>query len=174
MNRSLLARSLAVALCVCASACTPVPEEAKAPAPETALASVAFVHGGAGPWAVLGYRMGIFALRELDLRRQSFDLMVVHHTPHEVQYSCMADGATAATGASVGKLNLELVEATSSGVQTTYQNRATGQSLTLRPKASFVARFRDVPREKLAAAGLEVLQLPDDELFEQVRTRGGS
>jgi formylmethanofuran dehydrogenase subunit E len=118
--------------------------------------------------------MGLFALKELELPRQSFDLLVVHHTPHEVQYSCMADGATAATGASVGKLNLELVEATTSGVETTYLNRATGKSITLRPRASFVARFGDVPREKLAAVGKEVLLLPDEALFEEVRTRGGS
>jgi hypothetical protein len=42
--------------------------------PTTALAAVAFVHGGAGPWAVAGYRMGQAALARLGLSRQSFDL----------------------------------------------------------------------------------------------------
>ncbi|XYH98412.1 hypothetical protein ACMHYB_01200 [Sorangium sp. So ce1128] len=40
--------------------------------------------------------------------------------------------------------------------------------MTIRPSAAFRARFRDVPRAQLAAAGQEVLSLPDAELFEEV------
>jgi formylmethanofuran dehydrogenase subunit E len=112
--------------------------------------------------------MGEAALRRLHVPRQSFDLFVVHKTPHEVQYSCMADGATAATGASVGKLNLTLEDAPASDVATTYVNRATGARVTYRPTAAFRARFLDVPRGDLAAAGKVVAGLPDRELFEEV------
>jgi formylmethanofuran dehydrogenase subunit E len=117
---------------------------------------------------VAGYRMGAYALAKLGLERQSFDLEVVHHTPQEVQYSCIADGAAAATGASTGKLNLRLVDATKAGVATTYRRISTGQSITLRPSAAFVARFRDVPRDQLAAAGRTVLSLPDSDIFEEL------
>src|SRR5690242_14269068 len=55
------------------------------------LAEVARVHGGAGPWAVAGYRMGAHALGVLGVERGSFDLEIVHYTPKEVQYSCIAD-----------------------------------------------------------------------------------
>jgi formylmethanofuran dehydrogenase subunit E len=113
--------------------------------------------------------MGQAALVQLGLPRQSFDLEVVHHTPEEVQFSCMADGATAATGASVGKLNLKIAPATEADVATTYTNRATGVSVTLRPTARFRARFLNVPREGLVAAGQEVLRLTDEEIFEVVR-----
>ena len=75
---------------------------------DTALGAVAAVHGGTGPWVVAGYRMGQFALARLGLPRGSFDLEVRHFAPHEVQYSCIVDGAAAATGASLGKLNLAL------------------------------------------------------------------
>ena len=135
---------------------------------DDAVARVTVIHGGAGPWVVAGYRMGEYALGKLGLERQSFDLEVVHHTPQEVQYSCIADGAAAATGASAGKLNLRLVDATESAVATTYRRKSTGQSLTLRPSASFVARFRDVPRNQLAAAGRVVLALPDADIFEEL------
>jgi formylmethanofuran dehydrogenase subunit E len=153
--------------------CAPAPPPpavvaAAAPSPDDALSAVAFVHGGAGPWAVLGYRMGRAAMARLKLPRQSFDLVVVHHTPPEVQFSCIADGAAAATGASVGKLNLKVVGGAPgdvAGVATTYENRATGESVTLRPAPAFVRRFRDVPRDKLADAGREVMGLPDLELF---------
>ncbi|MGK3991976.1 FmdE family protein [Sorangium sp. So ce1024] len=139
-----------------------------AEAPDDALRAVAAIHGGAGPWAVAGYRMGRYALTKLGLPEKSFDLEVVHHSPRSVQFSCIADGAAAATGASLGKLNLSLVEATEAGVETTYRRRSTGQTVTLRPSAAFRARFRDVPREGLAAAGKEVLSLPDAEVFEEV------
>ncbi len=132
------------------------------------LAAVAFVHGGAGPWAVAGYRMGEHALKRLGLPRQSFDLEVVHHAPRRVELSCIADGVSAATGASVGKLNLSVVDASEADVATSYVNRATGARVTLRPTASFRARFSAIPRERLVEAGREVLALPDAAIFEEV------
>lgn len=146
----------------------PPPSPAAPGGIEAQLAEVAHVHGGAGPWAVAGYRMGRHALERLGLTAQSFDLEVIHHSPRAVQYSCIADGAAAATGASLGKLNLSLVEADEASVATTYRRRSTGASITLRPAAAFRARFKDVPREELPAAGRAVMELPDAEVFEVI------
>ena len=162
----------ALLLCTLASGCSASAGAHAAPnvpSGDDPLAAVAFVHGGAGPWAVAGYRMGEAALARLGLSRQSFDLDVVHHTPQEVQFSCIADGAAAATGASVGKLNLKLVDAVAGEVATTYSNRKSGERVTLRPTATFAARYGNVPRDQLAAAGRDVLALPDGAIFEEVR-----
>jgi formylmethanofuran dehydrogenase subunit E len=144
---------------------------ASAARPDEGLARVAEIHGAAGPWAVAGYRMGRYALTKLGLSAQSFDLEVTHHTPAMVQYSCIADGAAASTGASVGKLNLKLIDAPEAEVMTTYLRKSTGRSVTLRPTAAFRARFVDLPREKLQDAGREVMALPDAEVFEEVPAR---
>jgi formylmethanofuran dehydrogenase subunit E len=158
-----------VFLLIAAAACSaPLPPAASAA--DDPLALVATIHGGAGPWAVAGYRMGRYALARLGLERQSFDLEVTHRTPEEVQFSCIADGASAATGASVGKLNLHVVPGTEADVATTYRRKSTGESVTLRPSRAFAERFRDVPRERLAEAGRQVLALPDAEVFEEVRS----
>jgi formylmethanofuran dehydrogenase subunit E len=133
-----------------------------------ALDEVARIHGGAGPWAVSGYRMGQYALRALNLPRGSFDLEIVHFTPHEVQYSCIADGAAAATGASLGKLNLTLAEAAPPETHTVYRRKSTGQSVTLRVTRAFAARFSDVAPALLKDAGREVEKLPDKDIFEVV------
>jgi formylmethanofuran dehydrogenase subunit E len=162
--RRLAAASLLSLALGCATTTTP---PAASPADE-GLARVAAIHGGAGPWAVAGYRMGEYALGKLGLERQSFDLEVVHHTPQKVQYSCIADGASAATGASAGKLNLKLVDAADADVETTYRRKSTGQTITLRPTRAFAARFGDLPREQLGAAGRTVMSLPDAEVFEEV------
>lgn len=132
------------------------------------LAEVSRAHGGAGPWAVAGYRMGKHALSRLGLSYGSFDLEIIHYTPREVQYSCIADGAAAATGASLGKLNLMLADAPAPHTHTVYRNRTTGASVTLRTTAPFAARFGDVPRERLAEAGREVMGLEDRDIFEDV------
>lgn len=132
------------------------------------LEAVAAIHGGTGPWAVAGYRMGEAALKQLGLARGSFDLEVAHFAPREVQYSCIADGAAAATGASVGKLNLTLSEAAAKDLRTSYRRRSTGQVVVLRLTDDFKARFVDVPRERLGTAGREVLQLTDAQIFETV------
>lgn len=144
------------------------PHAAPSASDEDTLDEVAAVHGGAGPWAVAGYRMGEFALEHLGLTRGSFDLEIIHFTPPEVQYACIADGAAAATGASVGKLNLMLAEAPAPETRTTYRNRSTGQTIVLRLTEGFKTRFLDVPRERLGEAGREVLHLDSDEIFEVV------
>lgn len=89
----------------------------------------------------------------------------------KVQYACVADGAAAATGASMGKLNLHLEAAGEADVRTTFRNRKTGASITLAPTEDFITRFKDVPRERLEAAGREVLTIPDAELFLRERAR---
>jgi formylmethanofuran dehydrogenase subunit E len=135
---------------------------------ERKLEEVARAHGGAGPWAVAGYKMGEYAMKTLGLARGSFDLEVIHFTPHEIQYSCIADGAAAATGASLGKLNLTLADAPASETRTVYRRKSTGTALALRVTPAFAARFTNVPIERLKAAGLDAIQLRDEDIFEAV------
>ncbi|WP_375760821.1 FmdE family protein [Corallococcus exercitus] len=65
--------------------CASTKPTATPPAEPGALERVALVHGGAGPWAVAGYRMGEHALQQLGLPRGSFKLEVIHHSPANVQ-----------------------------------------------------------------------------------------
>ncbi len=130
------------------------------------LARVADVHGAAGPWAVVGYRIGERALKELGLERFSFDISVEHHCPQQVQYSCVADGVQAATGASPGKLNLKVFEeSTPEALRTIVVNRKTKEKLTFTIKPEFAKTIRDLPYDHLKAEGERVAQLPDDDIF---------
>lgn len=144
------------------------PPSPKAPTADAALAAVASIHGEAGPWAVAGYRMGSFALTKLGLPAQSHDLRVVHRSPKTPQFACVADGAQAATGASVGKLNLSFEEAGFEQLQTTFTNAKTGASIVLKPSKAFVTRFTNTAREKALENGKLVLSLKDAEVFEVV------
>ena len=135
------------------------------PADSAPLDQIAFVHGGTGPFAVAGYRIGERALKEMKLPRGTFTLDVVHKTPKEVQFSCVADGVQAATGVSIGKLNLRLEDAAPDAVETIIRDRKSGQILAFRLKPEFVKRYWNLPHDKLASAGKEVLSLKDDEIF---------
>lgn len=132
------------------------------------LDEVARIHGAPGPWAVAGYRMSEYALGKLGLARGSFDLQITHHTPPQVKYSCIADGAAAYSGASVGKLNLTMVDAKPEEVVTEYRNKRTGQKVLLRPVLAFQTRYADTPRNKARELGREVLELPAEQVFEEV------
>jgi formylmethanofuran dehydrogenase subunit E len=138
---------------------------------ERKLDEVAAIHGAPGPWAVAGYRMSEHALAKLGLPRGSFDLEIVHWTPKEVRYSCIADGAAAHSGASLGKLNLSLVESTADNVVTIYRDKKSGKSIALRPAASFRERYADTPRQKARELGREVLGLPPEQVFEEILVR---
>jgi formylmethanofuran dehydrogenase subunit E len=136
------------------------------------LARVKEIHGAAGPWAVTGYRMGERALREFGLPRHSFSLLIVHHGPAEVQYSCIADGLQAATGASPGKLNLTVKEAAADAMQTVVSDRDTGRRLTFVLKPDLMASIRNLPSDRLAESGRRIADLPDDSLFTVTETAG--
>jgi hypothetical protein len=141
------------------------PEAAFGPAVAACLARVKEVHGAAGPWAVAGYRIGDRALKELGLHRQSHDLEVVHRCPAEVQYSCIADGVQAATGASPGKLNLRVVEASREDLRTAIRDKKSGRTLTFTLKPEFARSISDLPFGRIEAEGRRVASLPDETIF---------
>ena len=130
---------------------------------DDALARVATIHGGLGPWAVAGLRMGQRALAELGRARGDMRVVVEHRSPAEVQWSCIADGLQAGTGASTGKLNLTWLESTET--HSVIHDRETGRALTFRLTESFKARYLDVPPADLDQAAREAARLDDDAIF---------
>ena len=133
-----------------------------------ALHGIAAIHGGNGPWAVAGYRMGRRALVELGFEKHSFALKLTHRAPAEVQWACIADGAMAATGASPGKLNLVMETlAENASVETIYEDtRPGGRRLVFKPAPAFIKAFLDVPRDQLDAAGRKVMTMSDEQIFD--------
>lgn len=130
------------------------------------LERTAAIHGAAGPFAVAGHRIGERALAELGAERGRFAVDVVHRTPPEVQWSCVADGLQAATGASPGKLNLTIVEvAGPDATESVVTHRESGRVFRARLAEAFVARYLDTPMEHVPRAGREVAALPEEEVF---------
>lgn len=133
------------------------------------LTRVAMIHGGTGPFAVAGYRMGEAALKQLKLNRGNFSLEVTHHSPYQVQWSCIIDGLQAATGASVGKLNLKLVESTQDKVFSIVRNRKTSEEVRLELTPEFIKQNLNLSDKKLLAAGARTTALPEADIFRFIR-----
>lgn len=146
-------------------------EAAFGPSVAACLSRVKEVHGGTGPWAVAGYRIGERALKELGLPRQSHALEVIHRCPAEVQYSCIADGVQAATGASPGKLNLRLETATREDLRTVIRDRRSGRTLTFTLEPGFARSISNLSMDRLEAEGRRVAALPDDAIFRVVESK---
>ncbi|MFS8777068.1 FmdE family protein [Synechococcus sp. W70.1] len=140
---------------------------------EAATQRVTEIHGGAGPWAVVGYRMGMRALKELGLASPlpptspSRVLGVgIHAWPRQIAFAWIGDGLHGAPGARLGKVYLKLVEVDSlDKMRSVVIHRETGKRVEFQVLPEFIAKYREVPRERLMAAGQEVLQMADEALF---------
>jgi len=129
------------------------------------LTRITDLHGTCGVFAMAGYRIGIRALRELALVRGSFSLDVTLRTPFQTEWSCIADGVQAATGASPGKVNLRLLEVHRESLETTIGNRRSGRSLSFRLQPEFLRTYLDLPPDRQDSAAREVLRLSDHAIF---------
>ncbi|MCJ2543028.1 hypothetical protein JX360_08935 [Synechococcus bigranulatus str. 'Rupite'] len=95
-----------------------------------------------------------------------FAVEVIHESPREIQFTSIVDGLHAGTGASLGKMNLSLVEVGSvEEMRSLVIHKESGRQVEFRVLPEFLATYRDLPREELAAAGQRVLQMPDEEIF---------
>lgn len=131
-----------------------------------ALDRVTMIHGATGPFAIAGYRMGEWALRQLKLGRGSKDLEVVHYSPREAGWCSIVDGLQAATGASLGKLNLAMVE--SKAASSLVRNRKTGEEVRMELTEAFVRDHQSLPAAKAAAAGARLTAVKETEVFRVV------
>lgn len=66
-------------------------------------------HGHGGPFMVIGLRMGLHALKQLDAGGW-FDLRCLVSLPWRPPDSCVIDGIQSSTGCTMGKHNIEIEE----------------------------------------------------------------
>jgi len=65
-------------------------------------------HGHLGPFLVIGVRMGLIGLRELELKKGAEKLQVRALLKYSVPFSCVLDGIQVTTGCTLGNQKLTL------------------------------------------------------------------
>ena len=119
-------------------------------------------HGHRGPFLVVGLRMGLRALRDLDACGW-FDLRCRAHLRRSPPDSCVLDGIQVATGCTMGKMNIEASEG--EGVSVEFEGGLGATTIELR---------RDVEEEIRLSLGEDeeadrllkwLIEARDDDLF---------
>jgi formylmethanofuran dehydrogenase subunit E len=115
------------------------------------LKNAAQFHGHLGPMMVFGARMGMAALHAVDAKGY-FDVEIKCEGPlAKPPASCFLDGLQVSTGATLGKRNLEWIDAKKIAVYV--KNTETGKTAAVRPSEAFLALLRQQTGAKPSADG---------------------
>jgi len=150
-----------------------IPEQEQKQELEDTLRKAIDWHGHFGPFLVLGVKMGIIGIRELEAIKGNPKLRVTVMTQPSVPFSCVIDGVQAATQCTLGNRKLRLrnsPKSVSAKFQILEGNIVT---VTLNPAKqeelekllSKHASFQEM--EKIAH---NVVSMPEKELFEVKKT----
>ncbi len=130
---------------------------------EYSVEELAKFHGHLGPFIVLGYRMGRFALRYFD--NDPFSLTATVYCSGQPPESCLIDGVQIGSGCTFGKRNIEL--SVSPAISILFRH-VDGGAILLRQGAYLSRRneFDGVDKELALENFAEAMySMPDGELF---------
>lgn len=92
-------------------------------------------HGHMGPFLVIGYRAGRYAVKVLR-PRDEFDLSTTVYIPLKTPFSCILDGIQCATKCTLGKWNIKWVESNEFKIE--FLRKSTGKKLVLKVKPEII------------------------------------
>ena len=125
-------------------------------------------HGHLGPFLVLGVRMGLIGVRELEAKGNQEKLRVTAMLRNSVPFSCVIDGIQVATKCTIGNKKLRL--RSSSGIAAKFKLQRGEQVTVTVNSASFDKLKRkllaeNVPLEEVRQLAQIVASMPEEELF---------
>jgi formylmethanofuran dehydrogenase subunit E len=140
------------------------------------------LHGHLGPWLVAGLRLGMAGLAAVESQGY-FDIRLTAQGPFDhPPISCFLDGLQVATGATLGKRNLECVSNQELGqLAVRVRNERTSKAVEVRPTATLMQLLASpkspddaVPRPASGASrahtaaeslARQLAHMPDDEIL---------
>ena len=123
------------------------------------------IHGDINPWAVAGFLMGERALVELDMTFGTDRLLALHHCPQKLPYTAVLDGIQAATGATVGKLNLRMIPATASELRCEFFDMESGNRLIYQFTPAMLDQLLGAKDGDARALAIQMMTLPEADIF---------
>jgi formylmethanofuran dehydrogenase subunit E len=118
-------------------------------------------HGHGGPFMVIGLRMGLEALRILDARGW-FEIKCTAMLRWMPPDSCVIDGIQVATGCTMGKHNIDVIER--EGVAAIF--KAGEKTLTISLRSTILAKVRSSLDEDHVENIEWLISTPSEELFD--------
>jgi len=99
------------------------------------LDDAAAFHGHLGPFLVLGYRLGAYAVKLLK-PRDEFDLNAFVYIPLKTPFSCILDGIQCATKCTLGKWNIQWIDSDDFRIE--FICKSTGQKIIMKIKPEII------------------------------------
>jgi formylmethanofuran dehydrogenase subunit E len=129
-------------------------------------------HGHLGPFLVLGLRMGLAGLRELNVKGGERKLQVTAKLPYLIPYSCAVDGLQISTKCTMGNKRLKIIDIF--GIEAKFELES-GEHVTVAVNSDFLEMLkRKVPSggvlgEEVRKLAQLVASTPEMELFTVIR-----
>ena len=120
-------------------------------------------HGHGGPFMVVGLRMGLAALRELEARGW-FDISCRVELAWRPPDSCIIDGIQCSTGCTMGKHNIEVTE--KGGVAAEFTKGSRSTRIVFKDDVLEKMRRAAVAEEDMPALVRELMTADPKDLFE--------
>lgn len=128
---------------------------------QSMLEDAAAFHGHAGPYLVLGLRMGMLAKDILD--GTPFTMEAVIHTLKQTPYSCLVDGVQFSSGCTLGKGNITIInDSATYGIFSKEDN-----TIKIYINPEITTQLKNM-KEPLTPYITTIMQKSDDELFDVV------
>ena len=125
-------------------------------------------HGHLGPFLVIGVRMGLIGVRELEAKGNKEKLRVTVMLRNSVPFSCVIDGIQVATKCTIGNKKLRL--RSSSGIAAKFELQNKEQLTVIVNPTAFDKLKKEllaekVPPEEVRQLAQLVASMPEEELF---------
>ena len=129
------------------------------------LGDAAAFHGHEGPFLIVGYRAGKFAVDILKPETE-FDLEADVYIPFKTPFSCILDGLQCSTKCTWGKRNIRCYD--NGELTIKIKNKKTEREIIMKLREEYVKEFLEKPIEE---AAIKAKTKRIDELFEIEITR---
>lgn len=132
------------------------------------LRKAAEFHGHLGPFLVIGVRMGLIGIRELEAKENDDKLRITAMLKYSVPFSCILDGIQVVTKCTIGNQKLKLIN--SSGITVEFELQQKGKVIvTVNPTAFDRLKSRlfseNVSQEETQKLAYMIASMPEEELF---------
>ena len=125
-------------------------------------------HGHLGPFLVLGLRIGLAGLRELNAKRGEKKLRVTAKLEYSIPFSCAVDGLQIATKCTMGNKKLRIRNY--SGIEAKFEIEG-GKQVTVAVNSALFDTLKrelpsgEVPSKEVRKLARSVASTPEEELF---------
>lgn len=135
---------------------------------DSILRKAAKFHGHLGPFLVVGLRMGLIGLREMETDGSNFDLQATIILKRKTPFSCAIDGIQVATYCTVGNGKLELKD--KAGIISAIFKTNDGRQVTISLNPTKYEEFiKGLVKDRQSCENIklakEIASLPEEKLF---------